>query len=631
MKIVLLQYLCLSILLHQSLGYSSIMNNIHHRRMLQSTFNSRWRHSYTFYSLKEDESSLHRRNFQLWHHPYHRTNEMYRSLTTTVYHMTSYKRCVVVPPLYVKKKDTATTSTNDDDDNLWNKVQVPIHMKKVIMDHILQPINLEQNHGITILLSVSGGCDSIALFYSFLELAERNKDGSFHISFHDNQSIHCKIHVVHFDHEQRGDNSEGDRLYVEQLCRQYHIPFHVYFWNDEKHGGALYNSTQFSQEMARNWRRYETQKLMEQIKSQNEIGMIVTAHHRDDVEETILMKMLRVVHITNISGMDVLQQVTEGVYFVKPLLHIRKKDLEEFLMQKGVSWREDESNASDKYLRNRVRNELIPLLHDILGGQDVLSNRLENMQNQSKKVRNDITLRANHLLKHMQNANGVDLFLLPNQCNGLDAVQEEAFFQWAKIRTNDSLHLSYDKLVAICDHLSNFPERLQWRLSVGDGWEVERNGFVLMLNNDRDTISTFSEMGQWVIMEKEPRRPKEKNDDVQVRLRFKLDDLTKIDVKRAGDIEAAKFHPKWRKNEIKLKEFLRGQKVPLHKRECTPVLSMDIDGSSVVLAVYIETNKDESEKWNGKWHIHKDFVVEEENSASGYQELELYYSFEHGD
>jgi tRNA(Ile)-lysidine synthase len=540
--------------------------------------------------------------------------------------------------VYAQRRTISLSSTlhsktydrEDQDDHTLDKLHVPIHMKKSLWDHVIKPLYLEHNHDMKILLSVSGGCDSIALFYSILELVEQNKDGSFYISFHDNHHIQCEIHVVHFDHGQRGESSQGDRLYVEQICKQYGIPFHAYFWNDENHGGALSNSAQFSQERARNWRIYETQLLMERIKRQKETGIIVTAHHRDDVEETVLMKMLRGVHITNISGMDVLRQAKEGIYFVKPLLNVRKKDLEGFLLQKEVSWREDESNTSNKYLRNRVRNELIPLLHDIIGGQEILSNRLDNIQSQSKKLRTDITFRANHVLKEMHDANDGKCFILPKQCIGLDAVQEEALFQWAKMRTNDILHLSYDKICAVGEQLSDFPERLQWKLSVGGGWEIERNGYVFSLHNKRETRNPDSKVVEWTIVEKETDRPMT-DDNARFHLRFKLDDLTKIDVKRAGDMKAAKFHPTWRSNTMKLKDFLRGQKVPLHRRDCTPILSIDVDGEMTVLAVYIEAVKVESETINGKWYIHRDYNVEEADGVYGCRELELYSSFRSND
>ena len=100
--------------------------------------------------------------------------------------------------------------------------------------------------------------------------------------------------------------------------------------------------------------------------------VVLTAYHKDDAEETTLLKLLRGVHIANVVGMEVLRPAYEAdnddgggggegeerVYFAKPMLGVRKSEIVEFMVEKGLEWREDESNGSDKYLRNRVRNEV---------------------------------------------------------------------------------------------------------------------------------------------------------------------------------------------------------------------------------------------------------------------------------
>ena len=126
------------------------------------------------------------------------------------------------------------------------------------------------------------------------------------------------------------------------------------------------------------------------------VGLLVTAHHKDDSEETLLLKLLRGVHLTHIAGLDVLlrddpsdsehdstiDRSRTTIYWARPLVHVRKSTLQSFLLENNMPWREDATNRSDKYLRNRVRNELIPLLHDLLGdGEEsklLLEQRLEH-------------------------------------------------------------------------------------------------------------------------------------------------------------------------------------------------------------------------------------------------------------
>lgn len=87
---------------------------------------------------------------------------------------------------------------------------------------------------------------------------------------------------------------------------------------------------------------------------------IATAHHFDDQIETILLKFLRGVHISNIQSMDVLDNI-----FYKPLIDITKKQLIDYLIAKQYEWREDKSNLDNKYKRNAIRLDLIPLLSGI--------------------------------------------------------------------------------------------------------------------------------------------------------------------------------------------------------------------------------------------------------------------------
>lgn len=71
--------------------------------------------------------------------------------------------------------------------------------------------------------------------------------------------------------------------------------------------------------------------------------------------------------------MDVVQLDDKGIpLFAKPMLAVRKTDIHKSLLSQGIKWREDGSNLTNKYKRNRIRNELMPLLSDIAGGEDVL-------------------------------------------------------------------------------------------------------------------------------------------------------------------------------------------------------------------------------------------------------------------
>lgn len=255
------------------------------------------------------------------------------------------------------------------------------------------------NATMVLILAVSGGCDSVALFHSVIAITNSNENEEenaryIHLEKEGHESslrVPCEVHVAHFNHEQRGDNSDEDEALVRRLCSEAGIPIHCYSWseleNDESFDTTA--TTSFSQDVARNWRRRQMTNLLASLvagsdncstdEAPQRWGAILTAHHRDDSEETILLKLLRGAHLTNLSGMEDRSDAFEMNngeqsigYFSKPLLGVRKKDIVHYLKTNGFQWREDESNSENKYKRNKVRNQLMPLLCEIAGGEDAL-------------------------------------------------------------------------------------------------------------------------------------------------------------------------------------------------------------------------------------------------------------------
>ncbi len=124
------------------------------------------------------------------------------------------------------------------------------------------------------------------------------------------------------------------------------------------------------------------QGLINNNKKSGAVGVIMTAHHLNDSEETILLKLLRGVHISRLQGMEAVSSTSSSqnrVLFARPLIQIRKQEIKEYLVVNQFRWREDSSNEEPKYLRNRIRNELVPLLEDLVGGKDNLQVNQEIM------------------------------------------------------------------------------------------------------------------------------------------------------------------------------------------------------------------------------------------------------------
>jgi hypothetical protein len=103
----------------------------------------------------------------------------------------------------------------------------------------------------------------------------------------------------------------------------------------------------------------------QQRKRSPSTSFIVTAHTYDDQLETLLMKLVRGVHIANFQPM---QTIDDSLIFFKPLLQLTKQQLTDYLMVRGLQWREDRSNQdSEQYKRNKVRLQLVPLMSELAG------------------------------------------------------------------------------------------------------------------------------------------------------------------------------------------------------------------------------------------------------------------------
>jgi len=313
-----------------------------------------------------------------------------------------------------------------------------------------------------------------------------------------------------------------------------------------------------------------------------------------------------------------------------------------------LEWREDASNASDKYMRNRVRNELMPLLKDLVKGEDVLERRLENLQEQSRKVKEDLAYRAH---TYIDNANSDNekrqSFPLPDHMHTLSLVEEQAIHNWVVRRSNGRMHLSYDKLMAICRQVVNHPKRRRWKIAVGSGWDIVRNGNVLELLRDENDIdgagqcegevaeaaSKDNPIEGWVIESTTNTLLENTQGDATIQninetslcINVQIDKTYQssacFTLKSVGGNEGMTFLPPWRrgKTPIKIKEFLRGQKIPLHRRDCAPIICFS-DGSSStesVIAVFVEDTRpfrkadgSGNQKVIGeKWIVYADFEI----------------------
>jgi tRNA(Ile)-lysidine synthetase-like protein len=451
---------------------------------------------------------------------------------------------------------------------------------------ILPQLSLEGGHKILFLIGVSGGCDSVALFHLMMQHQRKVHNDVQHM-----------LHVAHFDHQQRGMNSTLDRELVQNLCAAYEVPLTCYYWNTDAQ-----KETSFSQAIARSWRQTSMRTLLQELLKEQDAepvtGVILTAHHRDDSQETLLLKCLRGAHISHLQGLRPLMQ-QQGVYTARPLLNVTKNQILEYLRVNNHTWREDESNESTKYLRNRVRKELVPLLADIMGGSDVLHNKLDRLSRQSREIDDDLTQRAQGYLDNGCLFN--NQFVLPDKYEQLTLGHKQAMILWAKQQSDNACPLDYDSLERVFTQLSRYPDKRQWRLNLGGGWDIVRQGGLLKLCRDKQTneereIDTVVKNLSWKRATSESGKKENSIEGITITISSDcLECGATFVLASVGSHAKLPFTPSWRKGHRStyLTEFLRGQKIPLHERCSTPViLLLKQSGEPAVVAVCPTTSND---------------------------------------
>lgn len=185
-------------------------------------------------------------------------------------------------------------------------------------------------------VGVSGGVDSMTLLHVLRALGH-------------------PCHVAHMDHGLRGAESDADRELVKAYCAGHAIPFHTTTANVRER--ALRPGT--SVQMAARELRYAWFK---ELQAQRPMPFAL-AHHADDAVETLFIDLLRG---TGVRGWSSIAPANDG--FVRPLLCVGRAEVERYATAHQVTFREDSSNSDPKYLRNRIRHELMPLLERMRPG-----------------------------------------------------------------------------------------------------------------------------------------------------------------------------------------------------------------------------------------------------------------------
>jgi tRNA(Ile)-lysidine synthase len=199
-------------------------------------------------------------------------------------------------------------------------------------------------------IAVSGGADSVALLGLLLELR---------------QEIGIVLSVVHFNHKLRGADSDEDERFVAELARRHKLEAHCESGEVAEYAAGK----RLSLEAAARAMRY---RFFRRWLLEGQLNRIATAHTLDDQAETVLLKIVRGAGSRGLAGIYPQLSVAGSEFsvrpasIVRPLLAIRRREIESYLLGRKQSWREDKSNRDLRHMRNRVRHGILPRMERYL-------------------------------------------------------------------------------------------------------------------------------------------------------------------------------------------------------------------------------------------------------------------------
>ena len=208
-----------------------------------------------------------------------------------------------------------------------------------------------------LLLAVSGGVDSMVLLDLFYKLR-------------------FDICIVHCNFQLRGKESDADEMLVRETCQDSYIPYFIESFDTLEFA----KENKLSIQLAARKLRYDW---FQEIISLG-FDYVLTAHHLDDNVETFLINFTRGTGLEGLTGIP-----AQNGNIIRPLLPFSREEIENYALENKIQWREDSSNASDKYFRNKLRHNIVPTLKELnTGFLDSFQNTLHHLQ-QSESLVND--------------------------------------------------------------------------------------------------------------------------------------------------------------------------------------------------------------------------------------------------
>ena len=437
-----------------------------------------------------------------------------------------------------------------------------IILEKKVLDAITEYKLIEENDHIVV--GVSGGPDSMALLYCLLEARK---------------TIPFSIHIAHVNHGVRGEEARSDQLFVERISKELGLPYYTINVNMIEYG----KERGITAEEAGRELRYG---FFRDILERHGRGKIAVAHNMNDQAETLLMRIMRGTGPDGLKGMDY-----KSDDIIRPILGIDRKEIEDYIRQKGIETVLDKTNLQPIYSRNKVRLELIPYIEENFNPNIVTTlwrmSRIFSLDLNFLEEHTKIKFK-NMLKSHDKNSiilHG-DKFLVEDRSiqqriirnailelnKSLQGISEGqiagAVNLVNNLETGKEFHLSNDIILRI-NYDEIIIEKSREREKIAYSYDIDVPGSIILENGYCLETKIFTKDNDFVM---------EKTKNVKYFDYDKVEGNIRIRNRRDGD----RFIPFGMKGSKKLKDYFIDEKVPRDLRDRIPLV---VDNENIMWVV----------------------------------------------
>lgn len=361
-----------------------------------------------------------------------------------------------------------------------------------------------------------------------------------------------QVGVAHCNFQLRGKESDGDENFVHHACQELKIPVVVKRFDTDAYAWENKLSTQ----MAARELRYAWFDFMLE---ENHYNLLATGHHFDDTIETVLLNWTKGSSLEGLTGIPV-----KNKRVIRPLLFATRAQVEMYAAEKGIQWREDQSNLTDDYQRNFIRHQIVPKLKEINPSLEItLHDGLEKIQGDLELIH----FQTEQWKKQFLSVEGEKVTIAKK---GFDSFQQGAHLLWRCIR---EYGFNFEQTREVISGLHR--QSGKQFLTPTHKLIIDREKIILTPHVDfwNDTVikdgQSQASLGSWDMDIEKISDLSKSNDVFEAKL-----DADKIVFPltwrkwRAGDV----FYPLGMEHRKKVSDFLINNKVPVSDKDVVTVL-----------------------------------------------------------